>query len=170
MRSFSVSATVIGAALLMFGAMPGLGRADIPAAPVACDGPGPMPPHSVAPRHHVRWRDHCHCRPWHWHWHPLPVAVLPPAPPELVPPLAYYNPPLPSPYDTAYDRTMTLHLRSVAVTGIYRADLGWPPTPPLLGIQPYTVSEGGRALQYDATVGQYIPLAQADIRPAAPPR
>jgi hypothetical protein len=86
--------------------------------------------------------------------------------PELEPaePPDSYNPLLPSTYDTAYDRAMTLHFRSPAVTDTYLVEPGWPPTPPVRGVFPYRVRAWGGVYQYDGLVGQYIALAQSDAR------
>ena len=79
-----------------------------------------------------------------------------------------YNPRLPSPFDTAYDRAMTLHFRSLAVTGTYRAERGWPPTPPIHGLYPYRVRAWGTVYQYDGMIGQYVALALPDAARVAP--
>lgn len=81
-------------------------------------------------------------------------------------PTSSYNPLLPSTYDTAYDRAMTLHFRSPAVTDTYLAEPGWPPTPPVRGVFAYRVRAWGGVYQYDGLVGQYIALAQSDARRA----
>jgi hypothetical protein len=74
----------------------------------------------------------------------------------------YYNPLLPSPYDTAYDRAIVLHFRSPPVSGLYRPEPGYPSTPPVLGVHYYRVQPGPVVLQYDGMVGQYVQLAQHD--------
>ncbi len=114
----------------------------------ACDCP-------ASPQRHA-WRHHHHARhhAGHWrHWAPPPVALAPPAP---------YNPLLPAVWDSAYDRAMVRHFRSPAVSGVYRFELGYPPTPPIRGVQAYRVQAGSAVLQYDGLTGQYIPLAQND--------
>ena len=60
-----------------------------------------------------------------------------------------YNPYLPGTLDTAYDRAMTLHFRSPAVTDTYLSERGWPPTPPIRGLYPYRVRAWGAVYQYD---------------------
>ena len=121
----------------------------------ACDGPPARQawrPH----RHHVRHHA------WHRRHGPAPrIAAAPPPP---------YDPPIPSPWDSAYDRAMTLHFRSPAVTGSYLLEPGYPPTPPVLGIQHYRVPAGPVVFQYDGVTGQYIQLAQRDAQRAFPPR
>jgi hypothetical protein len=92
------------------------------------------------------------------HW--VPVAVAPPPP---------YDPPIPSPWNTAYDRAMTLHFRSPAVSGSYLLEPGFPPTPPVVGIQHYRVPAGPVVYQYDGVTGEYIQLAQRDAQLAFPP-
>ncbi len=82
-----------------------------------------------------------------------------------------YNPLLPNPLDSAYDRGMTLHFRSKPVTGISIADPGYPPTPPIAGVVAYRIQAYGGVYQYDGLTGEYIALAQYDARrafPAAP--
>src|ERR1051325_1294501 len=79
-----------------------------------------------------------------------------------------YNPWLPSPLDTAYDRALTLHFRSPAVTDTYRAERGWPPTPPIHGVYPYRVRAWDTVYQYDGLIGQYVALAQPDAARVAP--
>jgi hypothetical protein len=80
----------------------------------------------------------------------------------------HYNPWLPGPFDTAYDRATTLHFRSLTVTGIYHAERGWPPTPPINGLYPYRVRAWGAVYQYDGLIGQYVALAQPDAARVAP--
>ena len=85
---------------------------------------------------------------------------------EFVPaaPANYYNPSLPSTLDTAYDRALTLHFRSPAVTDTNLAEPGWPPTPPVRGLFPYQARAWGATYRYDGLVGQYIRLSQPDAR------
>jgi hypothetical protein len=82
-----------------------------------------------------------------------PVAQLPPA---------YYNPGLPSPYDTAYDRAMVLHFRGPIVSGHYNPEPGYAQTPPVAGIQRYRLQPGINVLQYDGLIGEYVQLAVND--------
>jgi len=160
MRPFSA----MTAAVLIACAVPATGRADGPPAPAGaaaqpagpgCNGPGVQrrqawrPRHQV--RHHVAHRRH----------RPAARIAAPPPPP--------YDPPIPSPWDSAYDRAMTLHLRSPSVTGSYRFEPGYPPTPPVVGIQHYRVPAGNAVFQYDDLTGQYIQLAQRDAQRAFPP-
>jgi len=79
-----------------------------------------------------------------------------------------YNPYLPGTLDTAYDRAMTLHFRSPAVTDTYRRDRGEAPTPPIRGLFPYRVRAWGAVYQYDGLIGQYVVLAQSDAARVAP--
>jgi hypothetical protein len=156
MRPFSA----MTAAFLFVCAVPLPGHADGPPAPPAqqaapdCKCPQ-VQRHAWRPRHHLRYHA------WHRrHLVPIPVAVVPPPP---------YDPPIPSPWDTAYDRAMTLHFRSPAVSGSYLLEPGYPPTPPVVGIQHYRVPAGGVVFQYDGVTGEYIRLAQRDAQFAFPP-
>lgn len=162
MRAFGA----IGAAFLIACAVPAAGRADAPgpgggaaARPATPDCKCPQVQRRAAPprRQHVRYRKHLH---------PPPIAVVP-APFTPV----YYNPALPSPYDTAYDRGMVLHFRSPPVSGFYRPEPGFPPTPPIAGVHHYRVQPGPVVLQYDGLIGEYVQLAQNDpaqVHVAAP--
>lgn len=173
MRAFGA----IGAAFLIACAVPAAGRADAPG-PSQADVARALKPvpralldHRVPPphvsqaakpdckcreakprvarhRHHVRYRKH---------WHPYPVAIVQS---PFTP--VYYNPALPSPYDTAYDRGMVLHFRSPPVSGFYRPEPGFPPTPPIAGVHHYRVQPGPVVLQYDGLIGEYVQLAQND--------
>lgn len=158
MRTFGA----IAAAFLVACMAPAASRADAPgpasgtaAAPGSaaegCKCPG-APRRAARPhrpkRHHAR-----HHRRWH---PPPPMAVAPALPP------AYYNPGIPSPYDTAYDRAMVLHFRSPIVSGLYNPEPGYPPTPPVAGIQHYRVQPGTHVLQYDGLIGEYVQLAADD--------
>jgi hypothetical protein len=94
------------------------------------------------------------------------VAAVPPP----------YNPLLPHPLDTAYDRGMVLHLRHPAVSGFRVVEPGYPPTPPIAGVLPYRVPAYAGVYQYDGLTGQYVRLAQRDavrsgvpIEPLPPP-
>ena len=156
MRMFSA----IGALILIACAAPATSRADGPApgagpavAP-GCRCPGVR--HAMRPHRYVR-----HVRHWR-RGHPV-VALLPAGPPPL------YDPPIPDPWDPAYDRAMTLHFRSPEVSGTYTGEPGLPHTPPIHGIQSYRVQVGGGVLQYDGLTGQYIKLARADAARAFPP-
>ena len=105
-------------------------------------------------RHHYRQVQARQIRSW--------TAVAP------IEPLDAYNPVLPSPYDTAYDRAMVLHFRSPAVTDTYIAEPGFPPTPPVAGAFPYRVRAWGAVYEYDGMIGQYVALAQSDARRILP--
>jgi hypothetical protein len=85
------------------------------------------------------------------------VVMLPPPPP-----LSVYNPWLPSPYNSDYDRTMVQHFQAPPVSGIYGIESGLPPTPPVIPFRPYRVQANGAVLQYDGITGEYIPLAALD--------
>lgn len=103
------------------------------------------------PRHHYRWSYARRFRAW-----PPETGFEPVEPPDT------YNPLLPSTLDTAYDRAMTLHFRSPAVSGSYLAEPGWPATPPVRGLFAYRLRAWGGIYQYDGLIGQYVALAQSD--------
>ena len=161
--------SAIIAAFLLAAAVPASARADAPAATKAtqpekpgCHCPRVQRRHAAAPRRHLQR----HAR-----------IVRPAAPPETPPPAAItYNPMLPSPHDSAYDRAMVLHFRSPVVSGFYIPDPGFAPTPPVRGVIPYRMPAGATVMQYDGATGEYIALAQPDAQrvlasvapPAAP--
>jgi hypothetical protein len=151
------------AAFLFACAVPATSRADGPPATASAVAQ-PAAPGCNCPRvqRHHAWRAHRYVRHYARHWRhqwPTPVALGPPV---------IYDPPIPSPWDSAYDRAMVLHLRSPDVSGIYVAEPGFPPTPPVRGIQHYRVQAGGAVFQYDAMAGGYIQLAQRDAQRAFP--
>ena len=157
MRAFCAIAAAVVWALLM----PTASRADAPgpaaasAAAPDCKCPRVHRPHRVV-RRHVRH-----------HRHRRAVAALPYPPPLLAP--AYYNTGIPSPYDTAYDRAMTLHFRTVFVSGMFDPEPGYPHTPPVRAVQPYRYRAGDTVYQYDGLIGEYVALAQYDGVRALPP-
>ncbi|HVB16218.1 MAG TPA: hypothetical protein VNF04_06790 [Stellaceae bacterium] len=107
-------------------------------------------------RHVVRHRRRVRHYVRHWRHRvpvPVPVAIAPPP----------YNPLLPSPLDTAYDRAMTLHERSAPVSGFF-VDPGYAPTPPVAGVMPYRLPAYAGVYQYDGLTGQYIRLAAGDAQ------
>ena len=145
--------SAVAAAFLAVLALPAAGRADgpSPAAPTAAMPAGPTCPcvrPTRAVRHHV-WH---HRRGRHHRWAAAP-------PPDLV---ANYNPLLPVSWDSAYDRAMTLHFRSPAVSGLYNPDPGYAPTPPVAGVIPYRISAHAGVYEYDGLTGVYVRLAQRD--------
>jgi hypothetical protein len=152
---------VVSVALLAFAAIPATGHAATPPAPPAgtafatpgCHCPG-LRPHRIV-RVHIR----------HRRWAP-PVAVA--APPPLPAAAVYYEPGIPSPWDTAYDRGMVLHFRSPDVSGFYFAEAGYPDTPEIVSVQPYRVVNGKAVSQYDGVIGDYVPLAAYDAERLAP--
>ena len=156
MRLFST----IGALVLIACTAPAPSRAATPPADASaaaepsapgCHCPQVQYRHARRPHRHVRR----HVRG--------PIALLPAPPPPL------YDPPIPSLWDPAYDRAMTLHFRSPEVSGTYTGEPGFPHTPPVHGIQSYRVQKGDAVLQYDGLTGQYIQLAQVDALRAFPP-
>lgn len=147
----------IAGLLLLAGMMPASSYAD---------APGPMPSAQAARPgcrcpgiRHVRHVHHRYVR--HFRYRRLvPLIAVAPLP---------YNAPIPSPWDTAYDRGMTLHFRSPAVSGTWIDEPGLPHTPPIRPVQWYRVPYGVAVLQYDGLTGEYITLAQADAVRALPP-
>jgi hypothetical protein len=161
MRLYSAIAT----AFLIACAVPATSRADDPQSAASAVSQTPAPGCNC-PRvqHRHAWRPHRHARHHARHWRhgwPTPIALLGPP--------VYYDPPIPSPWDSAYDRAMTLHFRSPEVSGSYVGEPGFPHTPPIRGIQHYRVQAGAAVLQYDGLTGQYIRLAQSDAQRAFPP-
>jgi len=171
MRPFSL----ISAALLMACALPATSRAETqtasgaavmqPPAVAACDEPGPRPQRVGRRDRHPRVYAH---RRYRRCWAPLVVHHYPVWP-------AYCDAPIPAPWDPAYDRGMVLHFRSPPVSGVYIAEPGYPPTPPIRPFQPYRYVANGAVYQYDGITGDYIPLARRDaarvmaMLPAGPP-
>ena len=161
--------TTIGALVLFAVAAPAIGRAATPpdtaATPEAAAvgvGSGMPAPGCRCPRiyHRHVWRRHWRGR-FHVRRRVYPVAVA-------VAPLPPYDPPIPAPWDTAYDRAMTLHFRSPVVSGTWTGEPGFAHTPAVFGIQAYRVPVGPAVMQYDGLIGDYVPLAQADARRAFP--
>lgn len=153
----------IAALLLIAGMVPATSYADgMPAAKATALPRCPCPP--VRHVRHVRYRHH-YVR--HWRRPLVPLVAVAPLPP--------YNAPIPWPWDTAYDRGMTLHFRSAAVSGTWTGEPGFPPTPPIVPVEWYREpAADGAVLQYDGLTGEYIRLAAVDglrARPApgAPP-
>jgi hypothetical protein len=150
--------SAIGAAFVIACLTPAASRADAP-------GPGPAAAAPAAPGCKCpqvrRARPHRHVRHYR---RARPRYAVVPAPP----PLLYYNTGIPSPYDTAYDRAMTLHFRTPFVTGHVDPEPGYPHTPPVFGVQPYRFVSGPAVYQYDGLIGEYVELAQYDAHRALP--
>ena len=150
----------IAGLLLMAGMTPGPSYADgmPPATAKAAALPScPCPP--VRHVRHVRYRHH-YVR--HWRRPLVPLVAVVPLPP--------YNAPIPWAWDTAYDRAMTLHFRSHAVSGTWTGDPGLPPTPPIVPVEWYREpAAGGAVFQYDGLTGEYVRLAAFDAVRALPP-
>jgi hypothetical protein len=151
--------STVGALIVIACAAPAPSRAATPPTDAGAVAEAPAPGchcpraqyrHARRVHHHVRR----HAR--------APIALLPAPPPA-------YDPPIPSPWDPAYDRAMTLHFRSPEVSGTYTGEPGFPHTPPVHGIQSYRVQTGAAVLQYDGLTGQYIQLARVDALRAFPP-
>lgn len=158
MRPFSA----MTAAFLLACAVPMPGHADGP--PAASALAQPAAPGCNCPRvqRHHAWRAHRYVHHYARNWRRGSPALIARGLPVS------YDPPIPSPWDTAYDRAMTLHFRSPEVSGIYVAEPGFPPTPPVRGIQHYRVQAGGAVFQYDGMADGYVQLAQRDAQRAFP--
>jgi len=143
----------IGAAFAAACLVPTAGRADAPgpaaAAPAkpGCKCP-PVRTHRVVRHRRVTKR--------------MIAAVPPPVAP------VYYNTGIPSPWDPAYDRGMTLHFRSPFVTAIVDPEPGFPHTPPIHAVSWYRYASGPTVYQYDGITGQYIALSQYDAHRVYP--
>jgi hypothetical protein len=147
----------IGAAFVMAWLIPAASRADAP-------GPGAAPAAAAAAAPGCKCpRPHRHVR-HHRRVHKRMVAMLPPPPvaPE------YYNTGLPSHWDSAYDRAMTLHFRSPFVTGVADPEPGYPHTPPVRAVAWYRYPSGPAVYQYDGITGEYIALSQYDAQRVFP--
>jgi hypothetical protein len=142
---------VIGAAFLMAWAIPATSHADgMPAANTVA-APG------------------CHCprvaqhRAWHRHaWRRGRGAVLT----AVATPWPAYNPPIPSAYDSAYDRVMTQYTRARELRGEYLIEPPYVPQPPLPGLPHFRVAAGGGVFEYDIMADGYVQLAQRDAQRA----
>ena len=150
MRAFHA----IGAAFLMGWAIPTASHAEgvPPASTVAAPGaPGCHCP-GVAQRH--LWRRHA----WHRRHGPAPkiLAAAWPA----------YNPPIPSPDDSAYDRVMTQYMRAREWRGEYLIEPPYVPGPALPGLPHFRVAAGGAVYEYDIMADGYVQLAQRDAQRA----
>jgi hypothetical protein len=154
----------IAALVLVAGLIPVAGYADgmPPTKPAA------LPRCPCPPVRHVRHVRHIYRHHYvrHWRRRPVPLVAVVPLPP--------YNAPIPWPWDTAYDRGMTLHFRSYAVSGTWTGNPGFPYTPPIVPVEWYREpAAGGAVFQYDGLTGEYVRLAAVDaVRalPLAPPR
>jgi hypothetical protein len=154
--------TVI-AAFLLVGALPATGNAEGTGGAGAAAQPSMPVCHCPGVQHRHAARAHRYHRHYVRHWRSPPVPM---PPPEVV---VAYNPLLPSPYDTAYDRAMVLHFRSLPVSGLYFPEPGFAPTPPVRGIAPYRRRVDGSVQQYDGLTGEYVTLSQYDAARALPP-
>ena len=147
----------IGAAFLMAWAIPAASHADGMPATSTVSAPGPGC-HCPRPQRHV-WRRHGRVYAWHRR-HGWPVRV------GLAPPWPAYNPPIPSAYDSAYDRVMTQYTRARELRGEYLIEPGYVPQPPLPGLPHFRVAASGAVYEYDIMADGYVQLAQRDARRA----
>jgi hypothetical protein len=138
----------IGAAFVMAWLVPTASRADAPGPAAAAPAkPGcKCPPKRV--QRHVR------------HHRRVAKRTVAMVPPPVAP--IYYNTGIPSPWDSAYDRAMTLHFRSPFVTAIVDPEPGYPHTPAVRAVAWYRFASGPTVYQYDGITGQYIALSQYD--------
>ena len=153
MRAFHV----IGAAFLMAWAIPAASHADGTTAVNTVSAPSA--PGCHCPRQ--AWRAHRHARfhARYWrHGRPVPIALAAPWP--------AYNPPIPSTYDSAYDRVMTQYARARELRGEYLIEPGYVPQPPLPGLPHFRVAAGGAVYEYDIIADGYVQLAQRDAQRA----
>jgi hypothetical protein len=146
--------------------IPVAGHADgMPPAGTVASMPGPgchCPRQAWRPHRHLRY----HARYWR-HGRPVPLAVaLWPA----------YNPPIPSPYDSAFDRVHTQYTRAREWGGEYLIEPPYVPNPPLPGLPHFVAAAGGAIYEYDIMADGYVQLAQRDVPrvlpvavPIAPP-
>jgi hypothetical protein len=158
----------IGAAFLMAWAMPATSHAD-GATATGTVSAAPAPGCNCPALHHRHaWRAHRPGRVYAWHrrW-PAPIALAPSRP------WPAYNPPIPSPDDSAYDRVMTQYMRARERGGEYLVEPGYAPSPPLPGLPRFVVAAGGGVFEYDIMANGYVQLAQSDaqraLAVAAPP-
>jgi hypothetical protein len=158
MRAFHV----IGAAFLMAWAIPTASRADGTTATTAASAAAAPGCHCPRPLRHV-WRRHGRVYAWHRrHGRSVPIALATVWP--------AYNPPIPSVYDSAYDRVMTQYTRARELDGEYLIEPPYVPRPPLPGFPHFRVAASGAVYEYDIMADGYVQLAQRDARraPVAP--
>ncbi len=128
--------------------MPGASASSMPAPGCRC------PRQAWRPHRQVRY----HARYWR-HGRPVLRAIaLWPA----------YNPPIPSPYDSAYDRVMTQYTRARELRGEYLIEPPYVPQPPLPGLPHFRVAASGAVYEYDIMADGYVQLAQRDVPRALP--
>jgi hypothetical protein len=151
MRTFHM----IGAAFMMAWALPATTYADGMPAANSVSAPGCHCP-GVAQRH--AWRGHGHPYAWHRRHGAVLTAVAAPWP--------AYNPPIPSAYDSAYDRVMTQYTRARELRGEYLIEPPYVPQPPLPGLPHFRVAGGGTVFEYDIMADGYVQLAQRDAQRA----
>jgi hypothetical protein len=145
MRAFHA----IGAAVLMAFAIPVAGHAD--GTPPMSSVSQPQAPGCHCPRlqRHVRY----HARYW-THRRPIPLVAVRPWP--------VYNPPIPSPDDSAYDRVMVQYMHAREWGGEYLYEPPYLPRPPVPGLPHFRVAVDGGVFEYDVMAGGYVQLAQRD--------
>ena len=148
MRAFHA----IGAAVLMAWALPTAGHANGTAATRAVSQPAAPGCHCPRVQRHA-WRARHHVR-YSRGWRPVPVALVRPWP--------LYNPPIPNPYDSAYDRVMRQYTLAREYGGEYLIEPPYVPRPPYPGLPHFRVAAGGAVFEYDLMAGGYVQLAQRD--------
>jgi hypothetical protein len=151
MRAFHA----IGAAFLMAWAVPAASRADGMPAASTVSAPGCHCPR-LAQRH--IWRRHGRYYAWHRRQGRALIVLAAPWP--------AYNPPIPSAYDSAYDRVMTQYTRARELDGEYLIEPPYVPQPPLPGLPHFRVAAAGAVYEYDIMADGYVQLAQRDAQRA----
>jgi len=152
MRAFHA----IAAAFLTAWAIPAASHAEGIAAVGTVAAPGAPGCHCPGVAHRAAWRRHGHA--WHRRHAPAPKALATPWP--------AYNPPIPSAYDSAYDRVMTQYTRAREVRGEYLIEPPYVPRPPLPGLPHFRVAASGAVYEYDIMADGYVQLAQRDAQRA----
>ena len=149
MRAFHA----IGAAFLMASVIPAAGHADgMPGASTVASAPGPG---CHCPRQ--VWRAHRQVRYHARYWRrgrPVRVAIAP---------WSGYNPPIPSPWDSAFDRVHTQYTRAREWRGEYLIEPPYVPNPPLPGLPHFVTAASGAVYEYDIMADGYVQLAQRDV-------
>jgi len=99
----------------------------------------------------------------------VPIVHSANAPPQAMvgTPGRDYNPVIPNPHDSAYDRLVSEHFRNRVPSGFHESADSKEIADSKSGIIPYRVVKAGRVLQYDGLLGRYVPLARGDGIPVA---
>jgi len=149
MRAFHA----VGAALLMAWATPASVHANGTTPTGAVSQPQAPGCHCPRLQRHARYHVRYHARYWK---HQRPVALV------AVRPWPAYNPPIPSPDDSAYDRVMVQYMHAREWGGEYVYEPPYVPRPPLPGLPHFRVAADAAVFEYDVMAGGYVQLAQRD--------